>query len=150
MTRPGITQLRIWRLDNFKMARKRKTEIPEASEAKEQEALFEWARLNEGKYPELVLLHHIPNGGWRHKAVAAALKRQGVKPGVPDLSLPVPRPGAHGLYIELKRRGSGASTSDAQDRFLAALRASGYEACVCQGWEQARDVIVGYFGRGKA
>lgn len=38
----------------------------------------------------------------RDKATAVALKRQGVKAGVPDICLPVARNGYHGLHIELK------------------------------------------------
>ena len=60
-------------------------------EADEQEALFAWAEYQKGKYPELELMYHIPNGGSRNKAEAARLKAQGVKPGVPDICLPVPR-----------------------------------------------------------
>ena len=33
------------------------------SEAQEQRALFQWAGLAEQQYPELKLLHHIPNHG---------------------------------------------------------------------------------------
>jgi ABC-type nitrate/sulfonate/bicarbonate transport system ATPase subunit len=47
-------------------------------EAKEQEALFQWAKLQENVYPGLKLLHAIPNGGSRHKLEAYGLKRQGV------------------------------------------------------------------------
>lgn len=36
-----------------------------SSESQEQKALFQWAGLAEQKYPELKLLHHIPNGGIR-------------------------------------------------------------------------------------
>lgn len=60
-------------------------------EASEQEHLFEWAAYMSGKYPELKLMHHIPNGGSRNSAEAANLKRQGVKAGMPDIFLPVAR-----------------------------------------------------------
>ena len=72
-------------------------------EAEEQAALFQWAEYQSGKYPELALMYHVPNGGSRNKAEAANLKRQGVKSGVPDVCLPVPRGNSHGAYIELKR-----------------------------------------------
>ena len=42
----------------------RNTPIP--TEAQEQTALFQWAKMQSGKYPELALLHAIPNGGSRH------------------------------------------------------------------------------------
>ncbi len=71
-------------------------------ESGQQEALFTWAAYNAGRMPELEYLHHVPNGGKRDKATAMALKRQGVKAGVPDIVLPAAREGYHGLYIELK------------------------------------------------
>lgn len=51
---------------------------------------------------ELALLHHIPNGGARSKATAGRLKAEGVKAGIPDICLPVPKNGYGALYIELK------------------------------------------------
>ena len=68
-----------------------------ASESQEQQALFEWAELSKRCFPELELLFHVPNGGARSKATAGRLKAEGVKPGVPDLCLPVPRGAYHGL-----------------------------------------------------
>ena len=56
-----------------------------SSESQEQKALFQWAGLAEQKYPELKLLHHIPNGGIRDIRTAANLKKEGVKRGVPDI-----------------------------------------------------------------
>lgn len=72
------------------------------SEATEQERVINWATFYAKDFPELALLHHIPNGGSRNQLEAANLKRQGVKAGVPDLCLPVPRNGKHGLYVEMK------------------------------------------------
>ena len=111
-------------------------------EAMEQEALFEWAAYNVGKYPELRLLYHIPNGGRRDPKEAAFLKRQGVKAGVPDLCLPVARKGYHGLYIELKY-GRNKPTQD-QRRWLSELSKQGYCVVTCYGWEQAKTWIEGY------
>lgn len=78
-----------------------------AREDQEQVTLFNWAEMQSGKYPELRLMLHVPNGGKRNAAEAARLKAQGVKPGVPDIFLPIPRQGKHGLWIELKRREGG-------------------------------------------
>lgn len=49
-----------------------------------------------------VLWCHPPNGGKRNKGVAIKLKRQGVKPGVPDILIFEPRGIYHGFMIELK------------------------------------------------
>lgn len=115
---------------------------PIPHEANEQEALFGWARLMRGKYPELDLLYHIPNGGSRNRIEAANLKRQGVKAGVPDLCLPVARGRYHGLYIEMKYGKN--KTSDKQNKWLDALSKQGYAVAVCYGWESAQRVITNY------
>ncbi len=115
--------------------------IPQ-NEDLEQAALISWAELYESVYPELALLYHIPNGGKRDRAVAAKLKAQGVKPGVPDLCLPVPRGKYHGLYIEMKD-GKNKTTDD-QDKWLAALSAQGYAVKVCYGCAAARKSIEKY------
>lgn len=107
-----------------------------------QEALFEWAAYNAGRFPELAYLHHIPNGGKRDKATAAAMKRQGVKAGVPDLCLPVARNGFHGLYIELKA-GKNRPTAK-QKEWMEFLRLQGYHAAVCHHWGEAAELVEGY------
>ena len=121
---------------------------PAPTESAEQIALFQWAAWNERAMPELELLHHIPNGGQRNKATAARLRAEGVKAGVPDLCLPVSRGGYHGLYIELKRT-RGSTTTDGQEKWIAALEREGYKAVVCYGWEAAAKVISEYLKEGR-
>lgn len=113
------------------------------TEAQEQTALFQWAAMMEGRIPELRLLYHCPNGGSRNAIEARNLRLQGVKPGVPDIFLPCARNGYHGLYIELKRQKGGRVSVD-QKRMILALRAQGYKAEVCRGWEEAKDTICEY------
>lgn len=111
-------------------------------EANEQIALMQWANLQSGKWPELNLLYHIPNGGSRNKTEAAHLKQQGVKAGVPDLHLPVPRGNFHGLHIEMKYGKN--KTTEKQDEWIKALRKQGYAVEVCYGWEAAAEIITKY------
>ncbi len=111
-------------------------------EAKEQELLFQWAKLQEKVYPELRLLFHIPNGGSRHKLEAYALKRQGVKSGVPDLMLPIPKGSYYALFIELKA-GKG-KISNNQDWWLDELCNQGYRCEVCYGFDEAKETILKY------
>lgn len=120
-----------------------KNKLPVPTEAQEQITLFRWAEMQSGKYPELKLLYHVPNGGSRHKAEAGRLRAEGVKAGVPDLCLPVARGGCHGLYIELKRQ-RGGRTSDLQTGWLEALMKQGYQVEVCKGWEAAAKTIIQY------
>lgn len=112
------------------------------TESQEQQAIMQWAGLAQGKYPELALLHHIPNGGKRDKVTAAILRREGVKPGVPDLCLPVPRGGYHGLYLELKA-GSNVPTGN-QLWWIEKLSEQGYWAGWCVGADEAIHKIKKY------
>lgn len=100
-----------------------------------------------GNYPELALMFHIPNGGSRNKIEATHLKAQGVKAGVPDICLPVPRGKYHGLYIELKY-GKNKPTA-AQLCWLGNLEMQGYAVAICWGWEKAAEVIINYLKKEK-
>ena len=117
------------------------------TESQEQTTLFQWAAMMAGKWPEMRLLHAIPNGGSRNPIEARHLKEQGVKAGIPDIFLPCARGGWHGLYIEMKRR-KGGRVSIEQKKMIIALRDQGYCVEVCEGWEEARDIITAYMEAG--
>lgn len=114
------------------------------SEASQQKALFCWSALPETRqeFPELKFIFAVPNGGTRNKIEAANLKAQGVKSGVPDICLPVPRGGCHALFIELKV--PGGKMNDTQYEYKDFLLSQGYVCEVCIGWNQARNVILSY------
>lgn len=109
-------------------------------ETEEQQALFRWVGYQVGRYPELAMLYHISNEGRRNPRRA---KAEGIKAGVPDLCLPVPRGPYHGLYIEMKRRKGGSLTPE-QKGWLERLRGQGYAATRCDGWEQAAKLLLDY------
>lgn len=117
------------------------TEVRIGEEA-EQQAVFEWAEYAMGQYPDLAWMHHIPNGGYRSKGEAGRFKAAGVKSGVPDICLPVPRRGYHGLYLEMKAL--GGKVSDNQQKWLKALSKQGYFCCVCYGADEAIRAIMWY------
>ena len=116
------------------------------SEKQQQTALFRWARMQRTAYPELRLLIHIPNGGRRDKVTAWQLKQEGVKAGVSDLLLPVPRGGYHGLWLELKNDKPRGVVTAEQRQWLADMDEQGYAADVAYGWEMAVERIQGYLG----
>lgn len=136
---PPVTVKKMEKTEQPQRKTKRKKRV---SEHEEQARLIEHCKKHEAKYPGLELLHAVPNGGHRHPAVAAKLKAEGVKAGVPDLFLPVPRGNAHGLYIELKAKGGKVSNS--QRKMLAALARQGYACVVAYGWEKAWVEIEAY------
>ena len=121
----------------------RRESLPAPAESVEQQYLFQWARMQAGRWPELEMLYHVPNEGKRNPAAGARLVAEGLKRGVPDICLPVARGGCHGLYIGLKR-GRGRVVSREQERWIRALAQEGYCAAVCRGWEAAAKLILRY------
>jgi hypothetical protein len=115
------------------------------SEYSEQAALFDWAawQINLGHWP-LRWMFHIANGDLRHKATAGKLKAAGVKPGVPDIFLPWPANGYHGLFIEMKV-GKNKPSAEQID-YLEWLTGCGYLAQVVNGFDEAKEILCKYVG----
>lgn len=126
--------------------------ILKPTEHTEQGAVIEWALTMQGQYPELALLHAIPNGaklsysrnskGERYSREAEKLLDEGLKPGIPDLSLPVGRGGYFGLYIEMKVKPTKPSPEQAI--LIDRLRAQNYFVEVCYGADVAIKVLLDY------
>lgn len=112
------------------------------SEHNTQAAFFDW--LNVANIQGVELAFAVPNGGQRHPAVAAKLKKEGVKPGVPDVLLPVARGGFIGLSIEFKH-GDGNPTKDQRER-ITAMQKEGWCVVVCWDWQAAARLVQGYMG----
>lgn len=118
-----------------------KTTTSNSDEHNEQAAFIEWCDWRKGGAPELAFMYANVNGaklpyvknakGQRYSPEAMRLLAEGLKSGVPDLTLPVARGGYHGLYLETKWGKN--KTSEAQEKWLAFLREQGYRAEVCYG-----------------
>ena len=112
-------------------------------EKDEQKLLFQWAEFSVYKYPELALLFHIANEAKRSQRAGGELIAQGLRKGVPDICLPVPRGGYGALYIELKRQ-QGGRVSEEQRVWIDALNRAGNKAVICKGFEEAKKQIEEY------
>lgn len=121
-----------------------KLQVPKdtMSEHAHQVALFAWAWLARKQRPLLDMLVAIPNGGQRHKAVAAKIKAEGAKSGFPDIQLNVPVGPYAGLFIEMKT--ATGRVSDKQKEWIERLNGAGNRAVVCRGWLQAQTEIIKY------
>ena len=117
----------------------------QASESREQQALFRWWDMYRSQCPA-ALMFAVPNGGARSAVTGARLKAEGVLAGVPDVFLAFPAGGLHGLFIEMKRAKGGA-TSTAQKIVGEILSRAGYGVAVCHGWQDARGCIEQYLAR---
>ena len=112
------------------------------TEEEEQTVVMHWAAMAAGRWPELRLLFHIPNGGKRLKTEAARFRAAGVRSGVPDLFLPCSRGGYHGLWIEMKAVGGRVSRE--QEQWRKDLLGQGYMCAVCYGADAAIETIEKY------
>ena len=113
----------------------------------EQADLFAWAEYAQTEHPELCMMFAIPNGGARHPAVAAQLKAEGVKAGVPDVCLPVARGRFHGLFVELKRADRSNHATSAQRAWIEMLRRYGFSDVVAYGCAEAQQAIMSYLAQ---
>ena len=66
----------------------------------------------------------------------------GVKAGIPDLSLPVPKGIYNGLYIEMKY--DKGTIEKSQKEMLKALADAGHYCAVCYGAEEAIKILTEY------
>ncbi len=112
-------------------------------EAIEQAKVVAWARANENNYPYLWMLHNSLNGVKLSKTQAGKAKVSGMLSGVPDLFLPLPKNGHHGLYIEMKSE-KGRLTEN-QQWFLSNAESLGYKTAVCYSAKEAIDAIEAYY-----
>ena len=112
-------------------------------ESIEQAKVVAWARANENNYPYLWMLHSSLNGVKMTKAQAGRAIAQGMLSGVPDLFLPVPKNGYHGLFIEMKY-GSNKVTEN-QEKFLQNAANVGYAVSVCYSANEAIKRIEDYY-----
>lgn len=114
------------------------------TESAHQTALFAWAAKKDvrERLPELEFLFHIPNGGARDRITAGRLKAEGVKSGVWDIMLPVPRGKYAGLFLEMKAKLN--TLSPAQKRFQNFVEYQHYKCAVCYSWLEAVTVLWNY------
>lgn len=133
---------------------------PIPSESHEQQAVIQWWGLFcKTKGLDERLLFAVPNGSHlagdpKHRAIQMArMKREGLRPGAPDLVLAKVKYGPvypniinqmlfAGLFIEMKRK--GGKPSKEQIEFADILRRQGYNAICCIGADEAIRAITVY------
>lgn len=109
------------------------------------------AAMCQTQYPALGLLHAIPNGAHLPRRQKNGrvycpemnwLKAEGLKPGMPDLHLPVPMGGYVSLYMETKV--PGAYPTREQQKIHALLREHGNRVEVYRAIDEGWEILLGY------
>jgi hypothetical protein len=88
------------------------------------------------------LLFAVPNGGNRDKREAARLKRQGVKRGVADVILLIPKKGFASLCIEFKTE--KGKQSDEQKEFQRQAKMCGSKYVIARSVGSAIETVKEY------
>lgn len=114
-------------------------------EGDEQIVLFAWLLLQHPKAWEMAF--HVPNGGKRSKREGARFKAQGVKAGIPDVFIDIPRGGYHGFRMEFKATPpKDAAIQENQKEWIVKFTDNGYYAVICKGFDAAKAAINYYLG----
>lgn len=113
----------------------------------EQARLIKWSHKASVRavLPCLKFLHHSPNGGKRDAFTGAQMKALGVKPGFPDLVLPVLQPApakGNGLAIEMKS--ATGRQSPEQKEWQAHLESQGWQYSLARSAQEAREIVCQY------
>ncbi len=107
-----------------------------------QAEIVRWSYAETKNQPDLWLLHHCPNGGFRGMQAGMRFKALGVKAGVPDVVLPVPRGKYYGLWIEVKT--ATGKVSDSQKEWHERLTKIGHFVVVIRTAEEGIETIKQY------
>lgn len=113
-------------------------------EEREQAHFIKWTHRPDVRAlaPALRWMFHCPNGGKRDAITGGQMRALGVKPGVPDLLMPVLSGPDAGLALEFKS--ATGTTTSAQDEWIDHLKANGWLVLVVRSAEQARAAVMHY------
>jgi len=119
-------------------------EVINYEEQKSQASVIRWFNL---AYSHIAnLLYHIPNGQNVGPKVGARLKNMGLRPGVPDLCLSIPKMDGRtvipSLFIEMKS--SRGQLTQQQRQMKELLETQGHRVVVCRSFEEAINAIEEY------
>lgn len=122
---------------NCYMSRKQESKGKRVYDNEEARMQIEFFRQVPLFFPQLPdkLLFAVPNGGSRHKIEAVNMKRQGVKAGVADVILQIPKKGFASLCLEFKTK-TGRQSKE-QREYQRQVEMAGSKYVVVRSVEEA-------------
>ena len=105
-------------------------------------AFFDFIRIKEASDPRLSVVFHVANERRVSPQAGRRLKKKGVKPGVPDVFVPIPSRNYHGMFIEFKIKPN--KLTDIQINFGQQLVRHGYLVCVAYSSTEAIKILEDY------
>lgn len=107
---------------------------------------FDWVKWHENHDPRLKTIFHVANERRTSPQAGLRLKQKGVRTGIPDICVPIPRKGFHALYIELKIKPN--KLTESQETMLKLLYDLGHCARVAWSGDEAIDILKSYLELG--
>ena len=134
----------------------KKRSVRKKTEEKLQISVCNYLRL---QYPHVIFNCDVASGIRLSIGQAVTAKKMRSSKGMPDMMILHPHKGFHGLFVELKKQGTSlylkdgvTPVSDEHIREQLAMRDSlnalGYKAVIAVGFDQAKEIIDEYMGKG--
>lgn len=114
----------------------------EISEDLIHKTLMEWVHTHPQLKTIAKFIMHFPNEGKRTNSFGKLMKSFGMRAGVSDLFIALPRGGYHGAWIELKSK--KGRLSQAQVEFLEDMKSQDYFVSVCYSLDEAIMIVTNY------
>lgn len=120
--------------------------MKQKTEHHEQCRVFNWVNyLSDLHQDEKELIYAVPNGGARSPTEAIRFKAEGVRAGIPDINVDIPKRGYNGMRVEMKKE--GGTLSEDQVRKHRLLERVGFFVVTCYSAEEAIGHMRWYFER---
>lgn len=114
-------------------------------ETKIQSDLFKWISIKANSNPLYQMIYANGNESGKVNPIFRFKRaREGVKKGIPDITIPIAKHGFHGAYIEVKTK-KGTPSKD-QIWWIEQLQEQGYFAKIIKtnNWCEISDLITWY------
>lgn len=125
------------------MTRIRRLKNGDISEESIHLSLMEWIAINPLTKPYKDFFLHYPSEGKRSPRYGKLMKDLGMRKGVSDLFIAIPRHGYGGAWIELKS--ACGNLKKEQKQFLEDMHQQNFFASACWSFDDAVKVIAWYF-----
>lgn len=120
---------------------------PKITEHDIQASLFNYCTIFENQFPQLKTMFAIPNGFWaagsgkRKFALMNKYKAEGLKPGIPDICLPLPSADGKWNVLFLECKKPGEKLNDNQKKIHQLFNSKGIRVEIFYSRSEALNII---------
>jgi len=116
--------------------------VKKLSESTEQATFFHWVRVQGLTDERFKTIFAVPNGTNSSPKAAFRAKREGLRPGVSDVFVPIASRGYHGLFIEFKIKPN--KLSEKQEEFFKRVHGQGFACRIAWSADEGIKILKDY------